>query len=375
MKRIAVLALVMTLVGSACAGAGKSEDPKQALISAMEATGRSEGLAFTLTIQSTSESLDALARDNGGSGMEPEDADKLLNSSITVRSKGEGTEGSFEMVVNVAGEDDFEMKAVANTLYLRADIEGLIETFGGDPAQISAAVQQAEAQGLTFVRPAVEGQWVSIQGLDEAQQQITGQSPPPVPEQQELVRELTESFEKNASVTSEGGEDAGEHLVVLVPLQETYQQFLDDFANLGARLPIGQLPDISEVPDEDVRFDVWVEDERVSRLEFDLLQIADIAEGEEVPEGVEQLGFRADIEEFTDEVEAPDDAVAIDPQQIFALLGGLFMGAAGPAMEEGEAGVLPPGNDIGAQFNCDDLQGAPPEVIQQFAEECPELQP
>ncbi len=372
MRRVAALTLALVLVGTGCAGGSKSEHPKQALLAAMEQTSSSEGLSLTLSIQSTPESLDALARDEGGTGMEPEDAEKLLGSSVTFRSKGEGAEGAFEMVVNVAGEDDFEMRAVDDTLYLRADVEGLIETFGGDPSEVAAGVQQAEAQGLTFVRPAVEGEWISIEGFDQAQQQLTGQSPPPVPEQQELIRELTASFEKNATVTSEGGEDAGEHLTVSVPLQATYEQFLDDFANLGARLPVGELPDISEVPEEDIRIDVWVEDDRVTQVEFDFLQIADIVEGEEVPDGVEQLAFRAQIDEFTDDVEAPEGAVAIDPQQIFSVLGGLFMGASGSASQSAPAA---PGNDIGAEFDCKDLEGAPPEVIQQFAQECPELQP
>lgn len=369
MKKAAALVLASALLMGACATA-ESEDPKATLISAMEKTGQAEGLTFDLSLQSTPESLDAMARTDGGTGLASEDAEKILGSSITMSTKGSGEEGSFEMVVNVAGEDDFEMKGVDKVLYFRADVAGLVETFGGNPSDIDAGVQQAEAQGLTFVRPAAEGEWVSIEGLDEAAQQMTGQSPPPVPEQEKLIADLTDSFEKSASVTSKGQEDAGEHLIVSVPLRETYESFKEDFAQLGARFPLAQLPDTSEVPDEDVTLHVWVDDEQVTQILFDFIQLAALSEdAEEVPEGVKEFAFLAKIEEFDNEIEAPEDAVAIDPQQIFGLLGSFFMGTTGSASSSAPAG------DVGAEFNCNDLKGAPPEVLSQFAEECPQLQP
>lgn len=371
MKRIGVLVVVAALALGACGGDGPSEDPKGALISAMENTGESEGLSLLMSIQSTPESLDAMARgDGGGSGMEEEDAQKILDSSIQLNTRGSGEDGSFEMVVNVAGEDDFEMKTIDKVVYLRADVAGLVQTFGGDPSGIDAGVQQMEAQGLTFAKAAADGEWLSIEGLEEAAQQMTGQAPLAVPEQEQLIRDLTASFKENAQVTSEGDEDAGEHLVVAVPLRATYENFVKDFAQLGQQLPLGQLPDASEVPDEDVIFDVWVDDDRVTQIEFDFTQIAEISgDAEDIPEGVERFAFRAEIDEFDDEIEVPEGAVAVDPQQIFGLFGGM-MGGMGAG-----AGAMPPAGDPGAGFNCDDLKGAPPEVLAQFAEECPELQP
>jgi hypothetical protein len=375
MKRTGALVATAALLLSACAGGSgsKSEDPKAALISAMESTGESEGLTFDLSIQSDPESLDQLAKaDGGGSGMAEEDAEKLLDSSITVSTRGQGETGSSEIVVNVAGEDDFEMKTIDKVLYLRADVEGLVETFGGDPNQIAAGVEQAEAQGLTFVRPAVEGEWISIEGLEETAQQMTGQTPPSLPDQQQFIDDLTASFKENATVTSEGQEDVGEHLVVSVPLRATYESFVESFSELSQQIPVGQLPPASEVPDEDVVMDVWVDDERVTQLLFDVIQFVELTDDvEDAPEDAE-FAFLAEIDEFDDEIEVPEGAVAVDPQQIFGLFGAAFMGGVGaPGAGAGAA----PGGDIGANFNCDDLAGAPPEVLSQFAEECPELQP
>lgn len=374
MKKAGALIVVAALLMGACAGGSeKSDDPKATLISAMENTGASEGLTFTLSIESNPESLDQLARaDGGGSGLAEEDAEKILASSVTLSTLGRGEEASTEMVVNVAGEDDFELKTVDKVLYLRADVSGLMETFGADASSLDATVQQAEAQGLTFVRPAVEGEWVSISGLEETAQQMTGQTPPPLPEQQQLIDDLTASFKENATVTSKGAEDTGEHLVVTVPLRETYANFVEDLSKFSQQLPVGQLPPASEVPQQDVVFDVWVEDERVTQLLFDVIQFVELSDDvEDAPEGAE-FGFLAQIEEFDDEIEAPEDAVAIDPQQIFGLLGAAFMGG---MSSQGSASSSAPAGDIGAGFNCDDLKGAPPEVLSQFAEECPELQP
>lgn len=373
MKKAGVLLVLSALLMGACAGSEEpSEDPKAALISAMESTGEAEGLTFTLTLRSTPESLDGIARaDGGGEGLPEEDAKKILASSITVSTQGSGEEGAFEMVVDVAGEGNVEMKAIDKVLYLRADVESLVETFGGDPAEIETGVTQAEAQGLDFVRPAAEGEWISISGLQDMAQQMTGQSPPAVPEQEQLIKDLTASFQENATVTSEGQEDAGEHLVVSVPLRDTYENFIEDFSQITQQLPVGQLPPASDVPDEEVKVDVWVEDEQVTQILFDLIQVARISGDAEIPEEVEEFAFLAQIEEFGDDIEAPEDAVAIDPQQIFSIFGGLMggMGSQGSATESAPAG------DVGAGFKCDDLRGAPPEVLAQFAEECPELQP
>ena len=370
MKKAGVLLILSVSLMGACAGsAEQSDDPKAALISAMENTGGAEGLTFTLSLESDPESLNELDRAGNPSteGIPEEDAEKLLASSITLSTQGSGEEGAFEAIVNVAGEGDVEVKTVDKVLYFRADVESLVETFGGDTSEIETGVQQAEAQGLDFVRPAAEGEWVSIAGLGDTLQQATGQTPPAVPEQQQVIQDLTESFKENATVTSEGQEDAGEHLVLSVPLRDTYENFVEDFSSLTQQLPLGQLPDASEVPDEDIRLDVWVEDEQVTQILLDFVQVAEIAEDTDVPDGTE-VGLLAQIEEFDDEIEAPEDATAIDPQQILGIFGG-FMGSQGSATESAPAG------DVGAGFNCDDLKGAPPEVLAQFAEECPELQP
>jgi hypothetical protein len=371
MKRLAALLLTGALLLTACSTDAPSDDPKGALMAAMENTAQLDGLTMQMSLSSTAESLQAMAEE--GDSLDAEDAEKILDSSFTISTRGEGPDGDLEMVVNVAGEDSIEFKVVDRVFYARADVVSLVETFGGDPASVESFAQTAEAQGAGFLRPAIDGEWVSIEGLDETVEQMTGQpAGASLPQQKELIENMTRSFEEHATVTSEGGEDAGEHMVVSVPLRTIYTDLVQDLENLTAQLPGASLPDSSQVPDEDITLDVWVEDERVTQVEFDFLQLNDLMDGgEDIPAGVEEFAFRVQLEEFTDEVETPEDAAAIDPQQIMGLLGGFMMGGMGL----GSGAVSPPGGDMGAAFDCNDLKGAPPKVLRQFAEECPELQP
>jgi hypothetical protein len=70
------------------------------------------------------------------------------------------------------------------------------------------------------------------------------------------------------------------------------------------------------------------------------------------------------IDEFDDEVEAPEDAVTLTPQQIQQAFGAFF--SAGMESQTGESVPLSPDD-------CESLEQAPPEVQQQFAKQCPNL--
>ena len=80
-------------------------------------------------------------------------------------------------------------------------------------------------------------------------------------------------------------------------------------------MPAGELPDASEIPDEDAKLDVWVRDGQVTQIEFDFLQVGGWTE-EEAPEGVETMALRVALAEFSGEVAAPEDPVVITPEQL-----------------------------------------------------------
>jgi hypothetical protein len=86
--------------------------------------------------------------------------------------------------------------------------------------------------------------------------------------------------------------------------------------------------------------------------------------GEEPTEDFDELAFRVAIEEFTGEIEAPDDFVPIDLQQILetfgAGLGGGLDTTTGGA-SGGREVVVP---ELG--LACSDLAGVPPDQIKAF---------
>ncbi|MEA2433506.1 MAG: hypothetical protein QOG54_963 [Actinomycetota bacterium] len=367
MKKLLSLVAVLALLGAACGGSGDgpdpAEDPKGALVSSFEGLqGGSHTIVFT--IQSTPESLNALASDSGGSGMTPEDAQKILDSSLTVSAEGEGEDAKAQVLVNVAGsEGAVEMRVIGKDFYLRADVMGLMEQFGADTSMLDGVAAQAEAQGLTFVRPALDGEWLGIKGLQDSLGQLTGGAATPTMDQQKIIDDITAAIQSKATVTSEGDDDVGTHLKVNLPIRDLYTELSGSFQSLTGSIPGAQLPDPSEIPDEDVVVDVWVDGSDLKQVEVDFLQFAALA-GETVPDGVDQLAFRIAFADFSGDTSVPEGAVEVDPSVIFqSLLGGLG------GMPGSTGGTAVPGGDTG--FDCSQLEGAPKDVKKQFQDLCP----
>lgn len=385
-SRLVVLVAVGALFLGACSddAADKAEeDPKGALVDSVNSLGEMDSLSVTLSLQSDPESLSALAAEDGGE-LSSEDAQKILDSSLTIsaRKGEEPDQGQAQVIVNVAGNDAVEMRVVDQTLYLQADAPALVETFGQDPAVLDAVGQQAAASGLDFVEPALNGEWLAIQGLDQLAEQFGGVAPSPNAEQQEqFIKDLSEAFESTAEVTSEGEDDVGSHLVATLPVRDLYEKLLENAESLTGAVPGTSLPPASEVPDEDVTVDAWVTDGRLSQVEIDFLQFAEIS-GEEVPEGVERFAFRVALDEFEGEVAVPEGAVDVDLQEVMQLLGagaGLDTSTGGGQTTGGGGDTIPGLGVTCAELatqNPDDLQAflsSDPSLLDQVAQACPEL--
>jgi hypothetical protein len=363
MKKLISLSASLLLLASACAGDELGGSPKESLTAAIENLTELEGLEMVFTLQSNADSIAALATEDESS-LSEDNAERILNSSITVKSKGETPEeGQAEFVVNIDGEDDIEMRFLDQTFYVRAEVRGLIETFGGDPSSLDQFEQQASAAGVTFVKPAIAGEWIALQGLKEVAQQ-QGFPTAQAPDQDALVRAFRTAVDEEAEVTEGDQDGPGTHLVVDLPVREIYERLLPEFQKLLVGVPGAALPPAGEIPDETVRVDTWVDGDQLTQVRLDFLQFYRFGD-EPVPEGVEEFALQVTIDEFDDEVEAPEDAVTLTPQEIQqafgALMGGVITGT------ESQSGTATPGVD------CEVLEQAPPEVQQQFVKECPNL--
>jgi hypothetical protein len=357
----AVAAATMLLAG--CGGDSGGGNPKENLNEAV--SNLSGGHTFTISLSSDSASLVALSE-----GQLNEDlANKVLDSSLSISSNGAGdpADAQFALAATIAGSNDVEVRYVDGDLYLRVDLDSLLDLAGpGTKAtvqsQIDAAVQAASAQGLDFVEPAVNGEWIAFTGIGALLEQF-GANATPDAEQQAIVNEFAAAVTKSATVTSEGDEDPGEHFVATANLKDLYNNFVDLANQLGADAA-GSLPsDDSEVPNEDVKVDFWVDGGNLTQVEFDFLQIADIA-GEEVPDGVDKLALRVQIDDFSGAVEVPSGATEVDFSQLMQLFSG--------GSESGSASIGGGDTSSSAAF-CDALKDEPKSVQQQFADQCPNL--
>lgn len=387
-KRFAAVLLAAALLGGACSDGGEeqaAENPGQAFDDALDAFSDYEGVTFVL-------SLDADPNDLVEEDTPPEVAEQIVDSSITVSGKGASLDDAqVEVVANIGGnEDAVEFRVVGDSFYARADVRELAEAFGSDTAEIDAGVEQASAMGFDFARAFVDGEWVGIEGLYDTAQQFGVPVQTPDPDQVSALKdEVLGVLQENASVTSEGTDDVGAHLVVSVPLKQTVEDLFESFGDLGglggAAAEVPQ-EGLEEVPEGNADIDVWVSDGRLVQVELDFVALAEQL-GEEAPEGVDRMALRIEIDEFTDGVEAPDDFVAIDLGDV---LGGVFGGGLESSDSAGGSAIGAPGDreivvpELG--LACSDLEMVPPAQIKAYLEasgqpdayqtvkkECPEL--
>jgi hypothetical protein len=356
------------LLLAACGGDSGPDaeaDPKGALSSAFENWAEAEGSSVVGSIQSDAASLAALAEDDGDSLTDDEIA-LILDSTLTVTGRNAETveDTESEIVFDLDG-DLVEVRALGQDLFLRADVRALVERFGASEDELDQFIAEAPP-GFEFVEPAADGEWIALEGLQELTQQLGGITPDPEKGRQ-LNAALLDAIEQNSTVTSEGEDDVGNHLVAVVKVRPLYEAVVESFQDLlGGSFPGAAFPPASEVPDEEVRVDVWVADDQVRQIEFDFIQLGEITD-EPAPEGVERFAIRIGVEEFDGSIERPEAATSVDLAEIFQN----FFGGLGGMTGEESAGsrTIQAPEDI-----CEQLEGAPPEVVEQFADECPELQ-
>jgi hypothetical protein len=308
--------------------------------------------------------------------MAPDQAQKLLDSSLTISTNGETEPENqqFELAANVAGlENAVELKIVAEVLYVRLAVRELAAEFGADTSQLDAIAALAPP-GFEFLGPAIEGQWLSMTGFSELAEQFGGlagtseEQAASEEEARQFADRVAEILQQSSTVTNEGSDDTGEHLVATIAIRDFYERVVDALGAFGglADASLGQLPPPSEVPDQDISLDAWVDGGRLVQLEFDVTQLGDLPDSD-FPEGVDTFALRLTFEEFGGDIEIPADTTPVD---LTALMQGL-MGGLGGGIPEGTGGDVE--GDLPEDF-CDQLVGAPEEVVSQFAEECPELQ-
>jgi hypothetical protein len=375
MRKLLISAVAAALLLGACGGddggPDPADDPKGALTNAIEALNDYEGVTMTMSVDSDTDSLVALSEGS----LSDEQAQQILDSGLTITSKSaeDPADAQAEIAVDIAGTDGaVEMKFVDNTLYARADVAGIMETFGQDSSQLDAFEQQASGQpGFEFVGPALHGEWIAMKGFEQAFQQFGGaQASEPTEAQKKAIETFTSALQGSANVETGDLEGPGQNIVATVPLRDVYDNFVQLADELGASATT-PMPPASEVPDENLRLDTWVEDGQLTQVALDFKQFANYEGADPIPEGADKFALILGLEEFTGDVQAPDDATQVDLSQVMQSFLGTGLGTdTAPGGTTGTSDELC--NELEEQ-----LQGQPQDVVDQFKDlygaQCPDL--
>jgi hypothetical protein len=350
----ALVSIALLVAGCASkGGSAGSDDAKSQLSAALLETSARDAITMDVTIDSDVDSLTSMAE----GGLTAEQAQQILDSSITLSGKqaDDPVDATSLIKVNVAGSDSIEMRVVNDSLYLRADVKGLLQMFGQDTSSVDKFVKEAQAMGLDWAQKMIDGDWIVIKGLSQMSQGLGGGQTPQV-DQQKIISDLANDVADNATVTDEGEEGGATHLVATLPLRETGQDILNDLGPAAQTLQgLGEMPDI---PEGNLSVDFWVNGTTLERINLDLVQLGELS-GTPAPDGIKQLALDVAISDFSGSVEPVDGAFEVDA------------GALGQALLGGLAGA---GGDTGGGIDCNMLKNAPKEVIKLYEKECPDLQ-
>jgi hypothetical protein len=369
MRKLIAGIAAATMLLAACGGddgggGGGGGSPEETLKQAVENLSEG-GNTITLSLNSDASSLAAASEGS----INEETANKILDSSLTVSANDadDPADAEFALAANIAGSTDVEFRLVDEVIYLRVDVDSLLDLAGPEvkaqaQPQIQGFVQQAAAQGLDWVEPGVNGEWLAFTGATQLLEQFGGSmAASPSAEQQALVDQFAKALTDDATVTSEGDEDPGEHLVASVNFKDLYDNFLELAEGLGQAVPTTELPPESEIPEGEMSVDFWVSDGELTQVELDFLQLAELGD-EEIPEGVDSLGLRMTIEPFDGGVEVPSDATEVDLAQLIQTFSGGALGG-------GTGGTGSGGGEMDAF--CEELKSQPKAIQKQFAAQCP----
>lgn len=360
LRRLLLVGSLFAIVVAACGGANVSADPKGALTDAMRRMGDWEGVTATLSIDSDTASLLALFEEGG---LDARMADLVLGSSLGVSwhhgddpEAREDDEASFSF--RLGGVEAASFRQLDEMLYVRMDLDFLIETFADESAdavaEFDASIAEFEALGLGFLTDMRAGKWLQLTGMKQLQSMMEGMAGvPATPDPSELeqinakMREaLTRFVEEDVEVTFVERDDHGDHLRASATGDAMLDLGAELFATMGGLFPETPGLDTDQLVDElrqeagaeaaefTVPLDLWISNRVISRIAFDVMALVeanpDAFEGEVVeipiPEEDLRLGVALELSEFKGGVEAPADAVEVDLFEIFGrLMSGAFL--------------------------------------------------
>jgi len=328
----AAAALVLTGCGSG-AGTTSSKDPKAAFTTGIDSLNDTDVLTVTLKLDTTPDALIGFAKESGDT-LDPTIAKDIASGQIVFETKttngkklseikpGQTNQTAARFAFDDNGTTYAELRSLDNSLYIRADVKGLLDLF--QKSKMYADLQARAGQMPPFVKAFVGGQWVSL-NLDVLKS-LAGQfgggaaaSPNPA-QMQKLFTDLKAVLGKDVTVARVGTDDQGDHLQLTAQSRTLVTDLLQA---VGASVPVAGLAlgkfDPNKVPEHSIKVDAWVKDGALSKLSLDVTQFAKPGE---VKAG-DKLPVVLTFDRSGDDVSKPDTSTPVDLTQLGSLLGSL----------------------------------------------------
>lgn len=347
-SRLAAAGTTAALALAACSGGGGGggDLPSDPAAAVSEAAANTAENGFTVSLDAElSDAAREQAVAEGG-----EDAERFLSLlgneplRLTVDE-----DDHFAMTFNDEGGTLVQLRFVEQGFYLQADVEPLVERFGGSADEVSQVRSQIEQFGgagggpfadiATLGTALFDGRWVGITDLPEdvgeQLQNLGGQQTDPEAAEEKAeelgFRDPQAFIENYVEVT--GGEDGR------YEAQLDAQALVDAFGEFsqaaGQALPTGEIPE--DVPETVGPVTITTEDDRLSGIEADFFRLAESMASEEELADLQDDGIgegdvilKIGITE-ADPVEIPGDAETIQWSTVESLLQQFLGGFGGNA--------------------------------------------
>jgi hypothetical protein len=339
LHRVLPFALIAALAAAAC-GAAQLAAPRIALRQAAAELGHDRRSSFVLSFSGRDE--DAVALFSEGEGDPPTAEERqqmatLFHSQLSMAidrgadlASGKDDASAFD--VRVGGiEHAIEFRQVDGKLYARADVRKLADLFGASSHDIDRFLAESKKMGLDFLPGAVDGGWLALdlaplesflKGMAKSggADMFGGFDPGSLDSGmfKPLLSALSGAYGSDVEVNRLSADDSGQHYRLGGSPRRIYEHLLPELKKLPMLkgLPEEEFPASADVPDQRYELDVWVNDGRVSRAEFNLSQFvpADHRPGPVV--------LRVDVDRRPDGISVPDKTQTIDIFEIWGRMAG-----------------------------------------------------
>jgi hypothetical protein len=322
------LLLTTTLAGCDAGGSDAEEDPRAALLEAVEALEDYDGIELVVSLDGDAQAL--VAASDGD--LDAETSELLLDSTVLLRAAGQDeADAQAEVIVTLRGTEAVELRILPEQrFFVRVDLDAIGSAVGDAElaANLDDAVDMAAMFGLADAAQAVRaGGWIELIGLDQLAEMAGGTTTEEEPTEEEaedvrerLVTSLQRFVSEDVTVTHVDEDDIGERIrattttAELAALVDELSTIAGDLSGLDPET-LGELP-TDAGSDREVDVDLWLDGGELRQVGFDLSQIEDA-------DAPEDTWLLIAVEEFKGSVDAPDDVTQVD---LFEIVGGLFGG-------------------------------------------------